>query len=68
LQVHDAIGFQYDPKHEDKILPLVSKLMSIPLTSPKTYEDFTIPVEIAIGTSWGEVKKWELGNGIQTAA
>lgn len=59
LQVHDAIGFQYDPRVEDRVLPLVRQLMRVPLRSPKTYEEFTIPVEVAVGPSWGEVEVWK---------
>lgn len=58
-QVHDAIGFQYDPQCERDVLSALRRLMSIPLVAPKTYEDFIIPVEIAIGESWGEVQKWD---------
>ncbi|HEY6020899.1 MAG TPA: DNA polymerase [Candidatus Paceibacterota bacterium] len=58
-QVHDAIGFQFRPENKTRILTILRKLMTIPLTSPKTYEDFSIPVEIAVGPSWGEVEVWK---------
>lgn len=58
-QVHDSIGFQYRPENEDRVLTIVRKLLAIPLTSPKTYEDFIIPVEIKCGPSWGEVELWK---------
>lgn len=56
LQVHDAVGFQYPLRNREKIVPLARRLMSIPLTSPSTGEDFEIPVEAAVGPSWGEVQ------------
>jgi hypothetical protein len=66
LQVHDAVGFQMyhdavysvPEKNADHALDLIRKLMTLPLTVPKTLETFAIPVEIMIGPSWGEVKVW----------
>jgi uracil-DNA glycosylase family 4 len=58
MQVHDAVGFEVNEKDMDKALPIISRLMSIPLTVPKTLENFVIPVEIAVGPNWGDVEKW----------
>lgn len=58
LQVHDSVVFQYEKEKRNDVLPLVRKLLSVPLRSPKTYEEFTIAVEMAVGPSWGEVEKW----------
>ncbi len=59
-QVHDAVGFQYDLEFEDEIIWGVSKLMEIQLQNPRTLEPFIIPVEPAIGPSWGEVEEVEV--------
>lgn len=59
MQVHDAVGFEVNEKDAEKALPLVERLMSIPLTAPKTLETFTIPVEILVGPNWGEQERWE---------
>lgn len=56
LNVHDAIGFQYPPSQRDVVIPRVRELMSIPLTIPKTKRTLNIPVEIAVGRSWGETE------------
>lgn len=58
MQVHDAVGFEIDEDKADVALPLVERLMSVPLTAPKTLETFTIPVEILVGPNWGEQKRW----------
>lgn len=55
MQVHDAVGFQVLEKELDRAVPLIEKLMTVPLTIPKTLETFAIPVEIAIGANWGDV-------------
>lgn len=57
LQVHDAVGFQYNEGCDDTVLPILRDLMLVPLTAPSR-EVFTIPVEVAVGRSWGEVKVW----------
>jgi hypothetical protein len=49
LQVHDAIGFQYNPRYETEILSRVEKLLSIPIYIPKTGRDLLIPIEIGVG-------------------
>ena len=59
-QVHDAIGYQYDTEYAYEVNSAMRRLMSFQLQSPKSYEDFVIPVEVAIGASWGTVEKWEL--------
>lgn len=56
LQIHDAVGMQVYEKDIDKALPLIGRLMSIPLTVPKTLQTFVIPVEIAVGENWGTVE------------
>jgi uracil-DNA glycosylase family 4 len=55
-QVHDAIGYQYPTQHREEVNTRIMKLLSIPLTVPKTYETFRIPVEVKYGPSWGEAK------------
>lgn len=58
LQVHDAIGFQYNPKYEHLVLPRVEKFMSIPIYIPKTDRYLTIPIEIATGYAWHPLEDW----------
>lgn len=58
-QVHDAIGYQYDIEYEYEVNSALRRLMTFKLPSPKRYEEFTIPVEVAVGPSWGEVEVWE---------
>ncbi len=58
-QVHDAIGYQYPIKKRYEVNSLVRRLLSFPVLVPKTYEYFTIPVEIAVGPNWGQVKVWD---------
>lgn len=55
-QVHDAIGYQYPLQHREEVNSRIMRLLSVPLTVPKTYETFRIPVEIKFGRSWGEAK------------
>lgn len=59
LQVHDAVGFQYLKSKRHIVLPLVRQAMLVPLYEPRSREHFTIPVEIQVGPSWGEVKLWK---------
>jgi uracil-DNA glycosylase family 4 len=59
VQVHDAIGGQVPEKYVEPAMARMRKLMAIDITVPTTGEVFQIPVEIAFGPSWGEVKKWE---------
>ena len=59
LQVHDAIGYQYELRYRDEVCATLDRLMRVPLVAPATYEEFTIPVEHAVGPSWGEVTKWK---------
>jgi uracil-DNA glycosylase family 4 len=58
LQVHDAIGFQYNPRYETEILSRVEKLLSIPIYIPKTGRYLTIPIEIATGNAWFPLEEW----------
>jgi uracil-DNA glycosylase family 4 len=70
-QVHDSVGFQCWEKDAERVFPLVRRALSIPLTNPRTYEEFTIAVEIqadldperfAAGKSnWGDCKVWKEG-------
>lgn len=68
LQVHDAIGYQYDVEHRDQVHRLVRQALQIPLYSPRDYEEFTIPVEVQYGPSWGGVDLWVDPNEKQPAA
>jgi uracil-DNA glycosylase family 4 len=56
LNVHDAIGFQYNPAYRRQALSRINDLMAIPITIPKTGNQLRIPVEIAVGPNWGELK------------
>lgn len=58
MNVHDAVAFQFDQDKGEVVLPIVEQLMSVPLTNPRTGEDFIIPIEIAVGEDWGNVKTW----------
>lgn len=60
MQVHDAVGFQIYEKDLPRAVELTTKLMTIPLTVPKTLETFAIPVEVAVGPNWGATKKFKL--------
>lgn len=57
-QIHDAVGFHYYEEYEEQVLTGVRELMRVPLTTPKTGEDFEIPVEIQCGPNWGDCKVW----------
>lgn len=59
VQVHDAIGGQVPVKNYPAAMTRMRELMQVDLTVPKTGEVFHIPVEIAVGPSWGEVKVWK---------
>lgn len=58
LQVHDAIGFQYDPKYEVETLSRIETLMDVPIYIPKTQQYLHIPIEIATGEAWHPMKEW----------
>lgn len=58
-QVHDAIGFQFLPEHEYNVASTLRKLMSFTLQNPKTYEDFSIAVEVLTGPNWGDVEVYK---------
>lgn len=58
LQVHDAIGFQFDPKYGSETLSRVRELMTIPIYIPKTAETLSIPVEILTGKAWHPLEEW----------
>lgn len=59
LQVHDAIGFQYDPKYETQCLNRVRKLMTKEIYIPKTDQMMAIPIEIQTGESWHPLHDWQ---------
>lgn len=56
LNVHDAIGYQYFPKFRLETTKRVRELMSIPILFPETQRTLRIPVEIAVGASWGKLE------------
>lgn len=56
-QIHDAIGFQFDPQYKPEVCDAVASLMTVRVKNPKTHEEFIIPVEAATGPSWGGVEK-----------
>lgn len=58
LQVHDAIGFQFNPRYRQETLSRVRELMSIPLYIKKTAEYKTIPIEILTGAAWHPLTEW----------
>lgn len=58
--IHDAIKFQYPIDLRAQVLPRVHRLLSIPITIPKTQRTLTIPVEIAVGPNWGELEEWKI--------
>lgn len=60
LQVHDAIGGQVNERDVEPAMRRMKELMSIPLHSDTTGEDFIIPVDIAVGESWADVKTLEI--------
>jgi len=60
LQVHDAIGGQVNERDVEPAMRRMKELMSIPLHSDTTGQDFIIPVDIAVGTSWADVKTIEV--------
>jgi uracil-DNA glycosylase family 4 len=61
LQVHDAIGYQFDPKYEIECHSLVRELMTIPIYIPKTDRYETIPIEIQTGEAWFPLTDWHNG-------
>jgi len=60
LQVHDAIGGQVNERDVEPAMRRMKELMHIPLHSDTTGEDFAIPVDIAVGESWADVKTLEV--------
>lgn len=58
LQVHDAIGFQYDLQYERQCLSRVRELMTVPIYIPKTDQTMTIPIEIQTGKAWHPLEDW----------
>lgn len=72
MQIHDAVAFQVNAADVDRACELVTQLMSIPLVNPRTYEEFSIPVEILVDidpehirtntSNWGDVKAWHTAN------
>lgn len=59
MQIHDAVALQILAHTDlDYVLPRIRELMTVPLMSP-TGTIFTIPVEIAVGSSWGDVEVWK---------
>lgn len=58
-QIHDAIGGQVPEENLFPAMARMRQLMRVPLINPRNGEEFHIPVEIAVGPSWGEVQKWE---------
>lgn len=65
-QVHDAVGYQAPHEHQFEVNQAIRTLLSVTLLSPKTYEEFVIPVEIANGPNWGDVKVWSEDLAAQT--
>jgi DNA polymerase I-like protein with 3'-5' exonuclease and polymerase domains len=59
MQIHDAVGMQVYEKDLERAAWLIERLMTVPLTVPKTLETFVIPVEVAVGPNWGNVKKYK---------
>jgi DNA polymerase I-like protein with 3'-5' exonuclease and polymerase domains len=59
LQVHDAVGYQYDSKYRLEVNTRVRKLMDKPIYIPKADHWISIPVEVAVGPNWGETQVWE---------
>jgi uracil-DNA glycosylase family 4 len=59
MQIHDAVVFQCWERDLDRVLPLVNKGLRVPLTNPRTYEDFTIPVEINADLDPEHVARWK---------
>ena len=67
-QIHDAVGFQCWERDVERVVPLVRRALQIPLTNPRTYEDFTIPVEVLLDldpehfragkSNWGDAKPY----------
>lgn len=57
-QIHDAVGFQYLEEYTSEVMPRMRELMTIPLFEYDTGEQFTIPIECAMGPNWGDVKVW----------
>lgn len=56
-QNHDSILIQYYPEYRDRILSLAVEHMTH--TIKVNDYDITIPIEVEVGQSWGELKPWE---------
>ncbi len=56
LQVHDAIGGQVKTEYTIPAMRRFQQLIAIPLTTPQG-ETFTIPLDVSVGPSWGDVKE-----------
>lgn len=59
MQIHDAVVFQYNEDKDEIVLPIVRQLLSVPLFIARHDREFTIPVEIKIGDSWGGAEEWK---------
>jgi DNA polymerase I-like protein with 3'-5' exonuclease and polymerase domains len=57
LQVHDALIIEYPRIMRDKVLTIVKQVMEQPWPE---LDGYRIPVNIAVGPSWGEVEPYKL--------
>lgn len=69
-QIHDSVGFQCYADKADEVARLMRKAMRIPLTAPRTRQEFFIPVEVQLDidpkriqenkSNWGDCKPYTL--------
>lgn len=60
FQVHDAIAGQVDELHVEPAMRRMKFLMAEELEAPTTGRRFTIPVDIAVGPNWADVRSLEV--------
>jgi uracil-DNA glycosylase family 4 len=56
LQVHDQLLLQCPMEHVEFVIPIVKDCMSLSLKAYYTGLEYTIPVDMKQGRSWGELK------------
>jgi len=59
MQIHDAVAFQVYESHAKRAAALIREALLVPLTNPRTGEDFTIPVEVSLDLDPEHIREWK---------
>jgi DNA polymerase-1 len=62
-QVHDSILFQYDPKDEETLIPLISSSLKVPVEI--SGQTCIIDVDAQVGWNWGKYNELENPSGLK---